>query len=221
MAVTGMQQASTVERLARAARGAPPGAVDAAAQVLQAVSRRQERAPFVADVLRALAGLTDVPESVTKPTTPSSSYSVLLELLNQPQVLDDLRRHDPLASARLRGLRLREQLLEAEDGVCSSTELAKLLGISRQAVDKRRKVGTLIGLDLGRRGFAYPAWQVGLAGLGEVLAALDWLDPWSQLAYMLTPNIWLDGKTPLALLRHGEAAPVVAAAAAFGDQTGA
>jgi hypothetical protein len=31
--------------------------------------------------------------------------------------------------------------------------------MSRQAVEKRRKAGRLIGVSLGRRGFGYPAWQ--------------------------------------------------------------
>jgi hypothetical protein len=216
-----MQPADTAERLARSAAGAPPGAVDAAAQLLQAVSRRRERAPFVAEVLLALAGLTDVAGASAVPGRGGSSYSVLLDLLDQPQVLDDLRRRDPLAPARLRGLRLRERLLEAEGGACSSAELAQLLGVSRQAIDKRRKAGKLIGLDLGRRGYLYPVFQVGLAGLGELLAELDWLDPWSQLAFILTPNVWLDGETPLELLRRGALEPAVMAARSYGEQVGA
>src|SRR5690606_41693050 len=68
--------------------------------------------------------------------------------------------HDALpifVGARLRGLRMRARLLAAEGGTLSSTEVADLLGITRQAVNKRRKAGRLIGLATGRRGYAYPA----------------------------------------------------------------
>ena len=221
MSIVETQRIQAAANLTRAARNAPPATINAAAQLLMAASRREAHAPLMAQVLTALARLSDIGPASQSVRDTESAYGVLIDLLSQPQVLEELRREDPLAPARLRGLRLRERLLEAEGGVCSSAEMAAALGITRQAVDKRRKAGTLIGLDLGRRGYAYPIWQVGLAGLGDVLTELNWLDPWSQVAFMLTPNVWTDDEPPLALLRRGEIATVIEAAHTYGEQSGA
>ena len=93
------------------------------------------------------------------------------------------------------------------------------IGISRQAIDKRRLHGKVIGIDLGKRGYAYPVWQIGLDGLAEVLAALDELEPWTQALFMLSANSYLDGETPLVRLRRGDFDAVTAAARLYGEQT--
>ena len=129
----------------------------------------------------------------------------------------------PLAAAKLRGLRYREKMLSAEGGTLSSQEVAGILGITRQAVDKRRKAGRLIGLSTGRRGYAYPAWQFDpesgtLPGLEEVLDDLSDHDPWIQLSFMLNPNAYLDDETPLEMLRIAKLEAVRRAAQAFGEQ---
>jgi hypothetical protein len=100
--------------------------------------------------------------------------------------------------------------------------VAKLLGISRQAVDKRRRAGKLIGVSLGKRGYAYPIWQFGgghgtLHGLEDVLEAMSEFGPWTQYAFMIGGNYRLNGETPLACLRRGEVEPVVRAASAYGE----
>jgi hypothetical protein len=45
------------------------------------------------------------------------------------------------------------------------------LQIARQAIDERRKEGKLLALELGNKGFHYPAWQIGLPHLERVLQA--------------------------------------------------
>jgi hypothetical protein len=145
----------------------------------------------------------------------------LVDVLGRPEVLADLRQRDPLVAARLRGLRAKKQLLEAEGGVASGRELAQVIGITRQAVDKRRLAGKLIGIDLGKRGYAYPVWQIGLDGMDAVLAELDEVDPWTQALFMLSANNWLNGETPLAMLRRGELDEVLHAARLYGEQTAA
>jgi predicted XRE-type DNA-binding protein len=119
------------------------------------------------------------------------------------------------------GLRAKSQLLETEGGVVSGRELAQVIGITRQAVDKRRLAGKLIGIDLGKRGYAYPVWQIGLDGLDTVLAELAEYDPWAQALFMLSANSWLQGETPLAMLRLGNLAEVLAAVRLYGEQTAA
>ena len=104
----------------------------------------------------------------------------------------------------------------------SAEETAKLLAISRQAVDKRRRQGQLLGLIQGRRGYAYPAWQFEngrtIKDLEKVLEALRDHDPWMQVTFFLNSNDRLAGMSPLDVLRAGETGRVVSAAAEFGEQ---
>ncbi|HET9522800.1 MAG TPA: hypothetical protein VFO90_01130, partial [Terrimicrobiaceae bacterium] len=128
---------------------------------------------------------------------------------------------DPLAAARVRGIEARKRLVEAEGGSLSSEQMAEVLRLSRQAVDKRRKTNRLVGLDAGRHGYIYPAWQVTksgmLNGLEEVLAELKDHDPWMRVQFMLQPNSRLNDRTPLEALREGDIASVRAAARALGE----
>src|ERR1700704_2557618 len=128
---------------------------------------------------------------------------------------------DPLAEARLRGIEERKRLLAAEGGTLSGQEVASLLNISRQAVYKRYRAGQLLAVDCGRHGFALPAWQFVpggvLAGLDEVLVALPDLDAWMKLAFFLTENAAVGGKTPLSALRRGRVKDVLRAAELQGE----
>ena len=89
----------------------------------------------------------------------------------------------------------------------------------------RRKRGSLLGLQLGRRGYRYPAWQFTadgvLPGLKESLKALDNASAWVQLAFLLNDNAWLDGRRPLDALREGHVNAVVEAAHQYGEQSAA
>jgi hypothetical protein len=212
--------APSVNRLAATAQDAPPKVVAAATRLLHVATDRREGDRVLADVLDMLADATENAEAGALGHA-ESGYELLWRLLEQPEALAALRPRDPLASARLRGLRLKRQILEAEGGTVTAEALAGALGMSRQAVDKRRRRGALIALSLGKRGLAYPVWQVGLDGLPAVLRELHDLDPWTQAAFMLAPNRWLDGETPLTLLRRGEREGVVAAARLYGEQVAA
>jgi hypothetical protein len=128
---------------------------------------------------------------------------------------------DPLAKARLRGALAQRELVAADGGALSGAEIATLLGVSRQAVDKRRKAGQLLAVELPRRGYLYPAWQVTdagvLPGVVEVLAALRDHDPWAQARFFVTGSTRLGGKRPLDRLRRGDVEAVLRAARAFGE----
>ena len=179
---------------------------------------------FAARVVYAISRLVAEEDqgTLTAATGAPSDYDVLLQVLEHPaalRILDD----GPLAAAKLRGLRYREQLLSAEGGTLSSQEVADILGITRQAVDKRRQAEKLIGLSTGRRGYAYPAWQFDpehgtLPGLETVLDDLRDHDPWMQVSFMLNSSAFLEDQTPLELLRRGELNAVRRAAQAFGEQ---
>jgi hypothetical protein len=99
--------------------------------------------------------------------------------------------------------------------------VATHLGLTRQAVDKRRRANKLVGLAVGRHGYRYPLWQFGrsgtVRGLEDVLAVLSRHDPWSQVIFMLSPSDRLDGAIPLDTLLDGQIEEVRNAAALFGE----
>jgi hypothetical protein len=151
----------------------------------------------------------------------ASSLEKIIAALTAPELLADLAPSDPLASARLRGMLVRQELLSSDGKPLSSEEVAQLLGISRQAVDKRRSKGQLLAVALGKRGYFYPLWQFRdggtLTGLDRVLTALSKFDPWTQLMFMKTGDLRLNNRTPLECLVAGEIDAVASAAACYGE----
>ncbi|HLA80966.1 MAG TPA: helix-turn-helix domain-containing protein, partial [Thermoleophilia bacterium] len=105
---------------------------------------------------------------------------VLVAAAMQPAVVEHVETPSPLLPALLRGAQAKRQLLEAEGGTLSAAEVARLLRLSRQAVDKQRRTGRLLALRAGPS-WRYPAWQFidgqSLPGLPEVLAALRAVSP--------------------------------------------
>jgi hypothetical protein len=178
---------------------------------------------FFRRAINALTGLEQAlpQESIEKAIAASTDYLVLLTALTAPSVAPELTAKDPLAAAKLRGAEGQRRLLREFGGVLSSAEVADILQISRQAVDKRRRQDQLIGLTQGKRGYAYPAWQFEggktVQNLEIVLDELRGHDPWMQLAFFVNPNDRLDGRTPFRLLRSGELDAVVQAAKAYGE----
>ncbi len=128
---------------------------------------------------------------------------------------------DPLAMARLRGVIAARELLSADGGTFTVNQVKDLLGISRQAVDKRRKADQLVAVELPRRGLRYPAWQFAgsgtLPGLIEALRILHSHDSWARVRFFVTRSDRLAGRRPLDLLRKGEIEPVLRAAEMFGE----
>jgi hypothetical protein len=179
---------------------------------------------FVTRAINALRGLDDeLPtERIEEASAASTDYLMLLAALATPSVATRMAAKDPLAAARLRGAERQQRLLEVSGGVLGGEEAAKVLGISRQAVDKRRRQGQLIGLTQGKRGYAYPAWQFEagrtLANLEKVLDRLRSHDPWMQLTFFVNANDRLNGRSPLEQLRSGELEPILLAAESYGEQ---
>ena len=203
-------------------RSIAPSLAGAVGRVLDAGSD-PIRTAFLARALNALARLTPElgDEVLGDAAGAESDYGVLLRALASPGALGPLAQDDPLAGARLRGLAFRAEILQREGGTLSADQVATHLGLSRQAVDKRRRAGKLIGLSLGRRGYAYPAWQLGLEGvlpgLEATLTSLNVHDPWMRAAFFLSGDPRLDGATPLEGLRRGNVEAVRRAASAYGE----
>ncbi len=88
-------------------------------------------------------------------------------------------REQKLAQAHVRGLEVRQNLLEAEGGSWSSEEVARLLRISKTAVLKRLAAGRLLAwLEERLQAARFPRWQFDahsqvLDGLEDVLAILN------------------------------------------------
>jgi DNA-binding XRE family transcriptional regulator len=152
--------------------------------------------------------------------TRQSAFEVVLRFLEEPAALGTIE-GDPLARARMRGVRARQQLLEAEGGPVSAAELGKEIGVSRQTVDAWRKARRVLAIERGRRGFAYPAWQALdgrlLPGLDLALEALSGTDFWGALNFFLTPDPRIEGKRPLDVLREGDVRDVERLASSHGE----
>jgi hypothetical protein len=216
--------ADTVAADAALADGALADAALAdAARLLRAVGHDPLRLVFARRALRGIGQLAAdaTPETIAAAAGSATDTEVVVRALEQPEALSLLSASDPLAAAKIRGLRAREQLLHAEGGTWDAKEAAEHLHLTRQGVNRRRRMGTLLALDVGRLGYRYPAWQFTRAGTLRgwegTLAALGEHDPWMQLSFMLGANPRLDGETPLAALRAGRHQDVEAAAQAFGD----
>src|SRR5690606_32488792 len=133
----------------------------ATARLWRAASEHRDKGASVARILHAVAWLAEESgaRAMSDAAGAASDFGVLLDLLEQPEVLDAVRRQDPLAPARIRGFGMKQSMLTAEGGTVSSSEVAAMLGVSRQTVDNRRKAAKLLAVDLERHGYAYPVWQ--------------------------------------------------------------
>jgi hypothetical protein len=135
---------------------------------------------------------------------------------------------DPLAVAIAATARRRRELLAEAGGGLSTAMVARALGTSRQAVDKRRRTGTLLAVPMPAGDWAFPAAQFGadqrpLEGLANALRAFTIDDPWMRLAELLAPDADLGDRSALQVLRaEGRAAlPQVCRALASVGEHGA
>lgn len=194
-------------------------------KVISKIVKASDREPLKAAFLtRFIDGLLEIADSsnLVDLTAAGSNYEVLLAALQTPEALSLLTKHDPLAKAKLKGLKIKQQLIEAEGGCAGCEEIAQMLGISRQAINQRRQRGKLIGLSRGKGKYIYPLWQFSdlgktHKGLETVLEQLAQIDPWTQVTFFLNPSLRLQNKTPLEVLRMGEIDFVVESAAAFAN----
>jgi hypothetical protein len=134
----------------------------------------------------------------------------------------DLSAVDPFLEAMARGSAIKRDLLTGGGGGLTSSQVASALGITRQAVDKRRLRRALLAVPNGSGEYVYPACQFTsdgvIDGLEEVLRAFQIQSPWTQLSVLLASAPALGGKTILEALRSGAVERAVAIAASFGEQ---
>jgi hypothetical protein len=192
-------------------------------RVIDSLSRT-EHPVFFSRAFNALSSITNElsSQSVEELTASPTDFELLVNAVSATSTAAASTDADPLIRAKLRGIEHRKRILEKLGGTLSAEQVSELIGISRQAVDRRRSQNQLIGLTQGKRGYAYPAFQFEdgktLDGLKEVLDALSGHDPWMQSIFFANGNDRLTGKTPLDALRQGKTEAVVRAAEAYGEQ---
>lgn len=159
-------------------------------------------------------------ENLKEIASAPTNYEVLLRQLTG--CLDVLRGEDSLAEARLRGLKMKEDLLKRAGGAMNADQAGKLLNLTRQAVDKRRKARKLVAIEFGKRGYLYPAFQFDeqlIDLMEQVLERIDSrVENWSLLAFFLNGNAYLNGASPVELMRKSKIEEVLRAAHAYGSQ---
>jgi len=107
--------------------------------------------------------------------------------------------------ARREGERFKQTTLARPEMLPPEAAAARA-GLSRQALDDRRKKGRALALSHVKRGFRYPAWQFDdnvAASVPQVLAELRHLDAWRKYVFLVEPEPLLDEATPLDVLRAG------------------
>lgn len=108
-------------------------------------------------------------------------------------------------STLARSFRRRRELLE---GALTAPQVADMFDTTRQTPHDRVKSGTLLAI-LDRGIWRFPAWQFDpegpdgvVEGLQEVLRALH-ISPLAKASWLIRPNRYLEGRTPLEALREG------------------
>lgn len=151
----------------------------------------------------------------------ADNWHAMFRAMRSAEVLDQIQKSDPLARAFLDGLDAKARLIEQNGGIFKTEEVAEYLGITPQAVNKRRASRQLVGLTFRKRGYVFPAWQFTdrgtVPGLEQVLLALADHDEWMQNVFFINPNTRLGGRRPLDLLREGEIQEVLDSAREFGQ----
>ena len=154
--------------------------------------------------ISAQASTESLAEALAATTDVGTLARVLCDADVVSQAITEL---EPLAPLIARNAEHRFELLEAAGGTLTADEVGKLHGITRQAVDKRRRTKSLLALRQGgdwrypRCQFDGPMHEV-VAGLPKLLQVFPETDPWATLDFLLAADETLGGKTPLETLQE-------------------
>lgn len=141
--------------------------------------------------------------------------------LSSPEAWGD-ERTSPTDKARLRGIQARNSLLADAGGSLTVEIVAKMLGVSEEAIRKRLRNRTLVGVK-SAKGYLIPAVQFEegreLAGLREVLRVMPVESPWMRLNWLMSPEPRLHHSKPVDVLREGKhIEEAIKAAELYGEQ---
>jgi hypothetical protein len=146
----------------------------------------------------------------------------------QGQDLATLKRqaYEPDARSRalLHGIAIAERDLRAAGGAFDLDEVRTLLhGVSRQAIEKRVRDGSILAVPGPGNRRRYPAAQFMpdgsvAKGLRAVRDALPSRNPWLALNFLVNPDPRLQERRPIDLLKAGEVTAVVESAGRMAEQ---
>ena len=162
------------------------------------------RAMSALERIAANAPAKTLTDALSAPTDAGS----LAQLLSRSDVLgSSVTDLDPLVPALARNVEHRQQLIKRAGGALSAEDAGRTLGITRQAVDKRRRANTMLAVREGSD-WRYPACQFDegevIAGIADVVRGFASAGPWATLDFLLAPDTALGGRSPLEMLRDGE-----------------
>jgi hypothetical protein len=211
--IAALPKANTIRLLAAGNRPA-----DSARQALaQAFLKRSVK---MLERVSSSASSEALKAALSSPTDVGGVASLLSDLA---PLAVDLSAVDPFVEAMARGAAVKRELLTTGGGGLTSSQVSSALGITRQAVDKRRIRRALLAVPNGSGEYVYPACQFTadgvIPGLEEVLRAFQLQSPWTQLSVLLAPAPALAGKTIVEALKSGALKRAIAVAASFGEQT--
>ena len=139
-------------------------------------------------------------------------------------VSQDAFEPDARARAVLRGVEYAREDLRDSGGAYDIDQVRTLLhDVSRQAIDKRVKEGSLLVVPGPRNRRRFPTLQFNedgsvVDGLKTVREALGYSSPWSVLNFLVNPDDGLGGERPIDVLRRGQLARVLESARRMGVQ---
>lgn len=155
--------------------------------------------------------------SVTQESKSTAAEDALVAELTGYQ-FSELERGKLEFVSLVRNFQWRRELLK---GALSASQVADLLGTSRQTPHDRVKSNSLLAVS-DRGAWRFPAWQFDpegpdgvIDGLPEVLKALK-VSQLSKLSWLVRPNSFLDGLTPVEALKQGQKERVIAEAVGIG-----
>ncbi|MBY5336515.1 helix-turn-helix domain-containing protein [Rhizobium leguminosarum] len=162
------------------------------------------RATSALERISANVPAKDLADALSAPTDAGSLAQLLSRSDMVGAAINDL---DPLVPALARNVEHRQNLVERAGGTMSAEDTGRMLGISRQAVDKRRRAGTLLAVREGSD-WRYPLCQLDqgevVAGISDIVRGFAAAGPWIALDFLLAADTALGGRTALQALRDGD-----------------
>lgn len=193
--------------MARASTPVPRGEAPRHSAIRNAFIRRTMHA------IERLAAQADEATLVAAMAAPTDVGTLARVLTDVGAIGPAVAEIDPDAVDLAQEIRHRESVVRRAGGMLSAEEAGRLLHISRQAVDKRRRSGALLAIRQGGDWF-YPRAQFHehetVPGLTDVIRGFAPSGPWVTLEFLVTEDSALEGLTPRdALMRGGEMRPLV------------
>lgn len=169
--------------------------------------RSQTQVAFLERAQNALARIVDgmTEEALMSALSAGSDVGSLARAISSPALKDPALEIDPLAPARARVLEHRKEVAQEAGEMLTAGQASDLLGISRQALDKRRKAASVLGVRVGSDWY-YPSLQfedaTPLPRLKEALKAHHGVDGWVILDSLIAADPTYDNRSIIDLLRQ-------------------